>query len=103
MKRLLSTLAITVVVLGISVLGTSQEAKADSKTLHGVADIISATGYLLNGGYSETTVIYDPTPVYYEPVYYAPVRYHRSYYHYNPRPYRHYGGYHRRGHHRRHH
>lgn len=88
MKKLISTVAMAAGIVGFSLLGGA-EAKADYRTLHGVADIIEATGSLVNGG-----TYYDPYPVYYEPVYYRPAprrvyydrhyyprRHHRSYYH----------------------
>lgn len=86
MKKFIITVAIAAGISGFSLLGGA-EAKADYRTLHGVADIIEATGSLVNGGYS-TTVYYDPYPVYYEPVYYrpAPRRYYDNYnHHYRPR------------------
>lgn len=82
MKKLISTVAMVAGIAGFSLLGGS-EAKADYRTLHGVADIIEATGSLVNGG-----TYYDPYPVYYEPVYYrpAPRRYYDHYdHHYRPR------------------
>lgn len=85
MKNLMSGLAIMVAVVGFSVFGMNSEAKADYKTLHGIADIIEATGHFTNGGHYSRTVYYEPAPVYYEPVYSYP-RYRRSHYYRHHRP-----------------
>jgi len=94
MKKIISGLAIVVVVVGFSVFGSQKEAKASDRTLHGVADIIAASSYLFGGGYSSN---------YYEPVYYQPHYYPR--YGYGGHRYGGYGhhyrsyGHHYRGHH----
>lgn len=80
MKKLIAGIAVVVAVLGFS--GT--DAKADSRTLHGVADIIYATGTLVNGSYGYDAY-YEPYPVYHRSYYYPYGGY---------RSYRGYGGYH---------
>lgn len=63
MKRLKMYLALAVVMGGFSLFGLQSEAKADSKTLHGIADIIDAIGgrgdvYYYDGPHA----YYDPYP-----------------------------------------
>ena len=99
MKKLIAGIAVGIAVLGLS---GGKEAKADYDTLSGVADIIAATGTLVNPGYSET-VYYNPSPCY------APARvvyydngYYPSYYGgYGYRNYRHYNNYYYPRHHYR--
>ncbi len=89
MKKFIITVAMAAGITGVSLFGGS-EAKADYRTLHGVADIIEATGSLVG---RDTTVYYDPYPVYYEPVYYyrpAPRRVYYDHHYYRPRHHRSY-------------
>lgn len=93
MKKLTMGLAIAVGVISLSMFGFQKEAKADYETLHGVADIIFASGTLLNGGYHNSySVSYDHYPVYSDHHYY-PTRHYRYYRHHYPR-YRHHRYYH---------
>lgn len=87
MKKLIAGIAVGIAVLGFT---GGKEAKADYDTLSGVADIIAATGTLVNPGYGP--VYYTPAPVVYYDYGYPGYNY-GGYGYYNHPYYRHYNNY----------